>query len=321
MRILEIETFGRGGLTHYAYNLSCALARRGHEVDPRHLRGLRARGPRAAGHLRVLKTIAPLTQRPGGVRPAFAAGLARKVEALVDAFRVALLARRLRPDVIHLHCTNPISLVYLTLLRWLGAPVVSTAHVVTPHERMPLQRAVSGGSTGSSDLVIAHSEFDRTPPARGVRRGSRAGGRHSPRRVRLLRPRWRGPGTRGGATEPRSRAGGRGRPLLRLHPRVQGPGSAARGLARRRRRAARAPASSWPATRSAWTRAAARELEAWATRLGAVHRFEYIPFSDVSRYFRPPTSSSCPTGTSASRGSSSWPCPWGSRWWPPGWEA
>ncbi len=32
MRILQIETFGRGGLIHYAYNLSCALAERGHEV-------------------------------------------------------------------------------------------------------------------------------------------------------------------------------------------------------------------------------------------------------------------------------------------------
>ncbi len=28
------------------------------------------------------------------------------------------------------------------------------------------------------------------------------------------------------------------------------------------------------------------ELEAWATRLGVVHRFDYIPFSDVTRYFR-----------------------------------
>ncbi len=27
------------------------------------------------------------------------------------------------------------------------------------------------------------------------------------------------------------------------------------------------------------------ELEAWAVRLGAVARFEYIPFSDVARYF------------------------------------
>ena len=32
MRILEVETFGRGGLIHYAYNLSCALAERGHDV-------------------------------------------------------------------------------------------------------------------------------------------------------------------------------------------------------------------------------------------------------------------------------------------------
>ena len=32
MRILEIETFGRGGLAHYAFNLSAALAERGHQV-------------------------------------------------------------------------------------------------------------------------------------------------------------------------------------------------------------------------------------------------------------------------------------------------
>ena len=33
LRVLEIETYGRGGLMHYAFNLSDALARRGATVD------------------------------------------------------------------------------------------------------------------------------------------------------------------------------------------------------------------------------------------------------------------------------------------------
>ena len=285
MRILEIETFGRGGLIHYAYNLSCALARRGHEVDLVTSVGYELEGREQPSHLRVLKTIAPLTQRPGGVRPAFAAGLARKVEALVDACRVAVLARRLRPDVVHLHCTNPISLAYLTLLRWLGVPVVSTAHVVTPHERMPLQGAVSGRIHRMSDLVIAHSEFDRNRLLEDFA--------VDPERVAVI------PHGEYGFFDPGGEAPGRAEArrglglgpedevalffgyireykgldlLLEAWPAVADARPAARLLV------AGDPVRLAPLRR--------RELETWATRLGAVHRFEYIPFSDVSRYFR-----------------------------------
>jgi len=285
MRILEIETFGRGGLIHYAYNLSCALARRGHEVVLVTSVGYELEGRELPSKLRVLKTIAPLTQRPGGVRPAFAAGLARKVEALVDACRVAVLARRLRPDVVHLHCTNPISLAYLTLLRWLGVPVVSTAHVVTPHERMPLQGAVSGRIHRMSDLVIAHSEFDRNRLLEDFA--------VDPERVAVI------PHGEYGFFDPGGEAPGRAEArrglglgpedevalffgyireykgldlLLEAWPAVADARPAARLLV------AGDPVRLAPLRR--------RELETWATRLGAVHRFEYIPFSDVSRYFR-----------------------------------
>ena len=33
LRVLEIETYGQGGLAHYVFNLSRALAERGHRVD------------------------------------------------------------------------------------------------------------------------------------------------------------------------------------------------------------------------------------------------------------------------------------------------
>ena len=57
-------------------------------------------------NLRVVKAIARITKRVEGALPAFAASLARKIEAVVDAGAVAVFARRLRPDVIHFHSTN-----------------------------------------------------------------------------------------------------------------------------------------------------------------------------------------------------------------------
>ena len=97
-----------------------------------------------------------------------------KLEALADACGVAVLARRLRPDVVHLHCTNQIALAYLILLRLTGVPVAVTAHVVTAHERTRVQDAVHRRIHRLSPLIIAHSEFDRQAPDRGVRDRSRA---------------------------------------------------------------------------------------------------------------------------------------------------
>ena len=285
LRILEIETFGRGGLIHYAYNLSLALAERGHEVIlvTTAAYELADRWDLPA-NVRLVKTIARGTTRVHESLPGFALSLALKVEAIFDGFVVAALARRLRPDVIHLHCTNQISVLYVSLLRRLGRPVVVTAHIVTPHERIPFQDRIYRRIYGQSHLVVAHSEVDRkrlleefavdtervTVIPHGeysfFERGAKRPGREAARQslgiglqeevalffgyireykgLDLLLEAWPA------VTEERPRA------------RLVVAGDPVRlNLARR------------------------REFESWAMRLGAVHRFGYIPFSDVTRYF------------------------------------
>ena len=88
-------------------------------------------------------------------------GLRRKVRALSDALAVARAVRRVRPDIIHLHCTNPVVLAYLALLRLSRAPLVYTAHVVTPHEPIPLQSLIYGLVYRLAPWIVAHSRFDR----------------------------------------------------------------------------------------------------------------------------------------------------------------
>ena len=65
------------------------------------------------------------------------------------------------PDVVHLHCTNPVALVYLEALRRLRRPLVYTAHVVTPHEPIRWQQRVYTRIHDLPDRVVAHSEVDR----------------------------------------------------------------------------------------------------------------------------------------------------------------
>ena len=162
LRILEIETFGRGGLTHYAYNLSLALAERGHEVTfvtgaAYELEGL----SRLPANACVVKEIGRTSHRLGGALPTLALSVLRKAEALYDSVAVARLARRIDPDVIHLHSTNPSALAFLRVLAALGRPLVATAHVVTPHEPIRFQNAIYERIHGLGDLIVAHSEFDR----------------------------------------------------------------------------------------------------------------------------------------------------------------
>ena len=161
MRILEVETFGRGGLIHYVYNLSCALADRGLDVTLVTAAAYELEGRVLPPRVRLVKAIGRLTHRFRGSLPRRALGWAVKVEAVADAVTVAVLARRARPDVVHLHCTNQIALAYLILLRLTGLPVAVTAHVVTAHERTRVQDAVHRGIHRLSQLIIAHSEFDR----------------------------------------------------------------------------------------------------------------------------------------------------------------
>lgn len=277
MRILEIETFGRGGLIHYAYNLSCALAERGHEVTLVTTAGYELESRSLPAGVRIVKAIARF-------KPARRFSWLRKIEAVADAFAVAALARRLRPDVIHLHCTNPISLVYHTLLQLLRTPLVATAHVVTPHERIPFQDAVYRRVHRLCDLIVTHSEFDRrrlldefaVAPDRAVviphgeygffERGGERPDRETARRSLGLEPKDEVALFFGYIREYKGLD-----LLLEAWETVLDARPGARLVV------AGDPVRLAPARRE--------ELEAWATRLGAVVRFEYIPFSDVARYF------------------------------------
>jgi glycosyltransferase involved in cell wall biosynthesis len=159
--VLEIETFGRGGLIHYVFNLSGALAKRGHRVDLITAVDFELAHHQLQPGVRLHTPIGRLGRPLGRGWPGSVAALGRKLEAVLDARAVARLARRIAPDLIHLHSTNISAMVYLWQLRRLGAPLVATAHQVTPHEPIAFQDALYHWIHGLPDLVIAHSEVDR----------------------------------------------------------------------------------------------------------------------------------------------------------------
>ena len=284
MRILEIETFGRGGLIHYCHNLSCALAGRGHDVTLVTTAAYELDDRDLPPNVRLVKAIARVTHRRRRLLPAGVLAWARRVEAVADAVAVARIARRLRPDVIHLHSTNPIALAYLVLLRRLGVPLVATAHVVTAHERSRVQDAVYRRIHRASPLIIAHSEFDRKRLLEEFA--------VEPERAIVIPHGEYGFFGRDSSLPDRETAR-RSLGLELQHQVVLFFGYI------REYKGLDVLLSSWPAVAQARPQARLLvagdpvrlppdrrgELEAWATRLGAVHRFAYIPFSEVTRYF------------------------------------
>lgn len=284
MRILEIETFGRGGLIHYTYNLSCALAERGHDVTLVTTAAYELDARSLPSNLQVVKSIARFTSRPHKWLTAGSLDRARRLEAVFDAFQTGALARRLRPDIIHFHSTNSSAWLYLRALRRLQNPVVTTAHVVTPHEPIPLQRALYGRIHRSSRLVVAHSEYDRRRLLEEFA--------IDPDRVVVIPHGEYGFFDSDRQAEDREAA----RSNFGFGPRDEvalffGYIREYKGLD--------LLFEAWPEVVDSRPRARllvagdpsrigssrASELEAWATSLGAVHRFEYIPFSEVAHYF------------------------------------
>jgi glycosyltransferase involved in cell wall biosynthesis len=195
-----------------------------------------------------------------------------------------MLARRLRSDVIHLHCTNSAAVVFLACLRWAKQPVVYTAHVVTPHEPVPLEGPIYRQIHKLSDLIVAHSEFDRrrlldefhTQAERVVviphgeygffQQRDAPPDRAAARRTLGIAPDEEVALFFGYIREYKGLD-----LLLEAWPAV----CAARPQARLV--VAGDPVQLSPARRE--------ELRAWSAKVGAVHRFEYIPFEDVSQYF------------------------------------
>jgi glycosyltransferase involved in cell wall biosynthesis len=283
-RILEVETFGRGGLIHYAYNLSCALADRGHEVVLATSAAYELDSQAAPAGLRVVKAIdrggANDATPPSGRRATWSV----RLQALRGAFAVAALARRWRPDVVHLHCTNQIALAYIILFRLTGVPVVTTAHVVTPHERSGLQDAIWRRVHRASRRIVAHSEFDR-------HRLQREAG-IDPARVAVVPHGDYGFFGRDPSVLDRDAA----RQSLGLEP---GQEVALFFGYLREYKGLDLLLDAWPAVAAARPHARLviagdpvrleaprREaLVAAAVSVGAVHRFGYVPFADVPRYF------------------------------------
>lgn len=284
MKILELETFGHGGLAHYVYNLVGALAERDHQVSLM----------TTVGYELAARTLPPgadvqpiLARRTGGAAPptpGLAAGTLRKAEALTDALRAAAAIRRLAPDVIHLHCTNPVAAWYLSLLRCLNRPLVFTAHVVTPHEPMPLQKIVFGRAHRLADQLIAHSDGDR---CRLIRELSVSPGkvtviphgdyaffdelgepvsRHAARRHLGL-----------DEVAPVALFFGYVREYKGLDILLDAWSTVLERCPNARLLIA-GNADRMPSSRR-------RELVEWATRVGALHRFEYVPLGEVRRYF------------------------------------
>lgn len=275
MRILEIETFGRGGLTHYAYNLTCALAEAGNEVIFITAVDYELEDRPLPATARVLRAI-------GRFRPT--TNLGRKLQTIYDAFAVAWQAYRLRPDIIHLHCTNSASFVYHFLLGLLRPPLVATAHVVTPHERIRFQDFIYRRIHQSCDFVIAHSEFDR---ARLITEFD-----VKPQQTTVI-PHGEY-GFFGRETERQDRGEAREKLGLSADHEVAlffGYIREYKGLdilleawpqVAEARPQARLVIAGDPVRLEASRR---EELEALAENVGAIHRFEYIPFDDVALYF------------------------------------
>lgn len=285
LRILEVEAFGRGGLAHYVNNLAGALASCGHRVTLVTAVDYELAGStEPSANLKVEPLTARATGGAGESRTGFLPGWIRKIEAIHDAFAVARLAYRLAPDLIHLHTTNPIALLYLGLFRLLRRPIVYTAHVVTPHEQMRFEKPIYRGIHKLSHLIIAHSEFDRR---RLLEEFS-----VEPERVAVI---------------PHGEYG-----FFERHRQLPGKETARRALGIepqeevalffgyiREYKGLDVLLTAWPAVAAArpgsrlliagdpvqLSPERRRELEAWATSLGAMHRFTYIPFSEVTQFF------------------------------------
>jgi glycosyltransferase involved in cell wall biosynthesis len=285
MRILEVETFGRGGLAHYVDNLARALANRGHEVILMTTVDYELEGRTSPpDNLRIEKIIASLSGKSPASSMLWRSRLTRKAAAIRSAVTVARRARRLQPDLIHLHCTNSVALLYLALLRRSRSPLAYTAHVITPHEPIPFQDAVYGRIHRIGDLVVVHSKVDRS---RLLEEFSL-----QPSRVAVIPHGEYGFFERCGAPLDRETARGE----IGLQP---GDEAALFFGYIRDYKGLDVLLDAWPMVAAARPRARLvvagdpvqlaparrRELEASAERVGALSRFEYIPFDQVARYF------------------------------------
>lgn len=285
MKILEIEPFGRGGILHYAHNLAVALADRGHEATLLTSASFELEGQSSASsHVRVVMTLGRFSRRFVHRTPALLRGLLLKIEAVFDAAAAAVVARRLRPDIVHFHSANTSALLYLLCLQAAGRPIVVTAHVVTPHEPVRFQKTIYRLLHLLGDLTIAHSEFDRKRLIEELRL--------SPEKIAVI------PHGEYGFFEREAPAPSRVEARRRLGLGPDDEVALFFGYIREYK-GLDLLLDAWPQVSQARPRARLvaagdpvrldearrREFESQADRMGAVHHFRYIPFDEVPQYF------------------------------------
>lgn len=286
MTVLEIEVFGRGGLTHYVYNLARELGARGVDtvIATAADYELEREAQRLPSNVRIEKTFSLLANRLRGRLPYRVLRSMKGVEFFGDVIRTVRLARRLRPDVIHVHCTNAIVVWLMAALRPLRIPVVYTAHDVTPHERIPFERATMARIHALADHLVVHSDEDRRRLAAEFGEGGD--------RVSVIPHGDYGFFDRDAVRPGREAA----RAALGLDPDAEvalffGFIREYKGLdllldawgkVADARPGARLVVAGDPARLTA---ARLQELRAQADSLGVLHRFAYIPFDEVAGYF------------------------------------
>jgi glycosyltransferase involved in cell wall biosynthesis len=139
MNVMMVETGGWGGLAHYAWNLCQALAEAGVKVTL------------------LTNRLYELRGLPRGF--AVEAKLDGQAGFLINAWLVARLVQRLKPDVIHVQ--SPLSTRFDTLLwPWVRrkTPLVFTAHNVRRHERDDRHHRHQWAWYRQAEAVVVHTK-------------------------------------------------------------------------------------------------------------------------------------------------------------------
>jgi glycosyltransferase involved in cell wall biosynthesis len=175
MKLAVVETAAYGGLLHYAFQLSDALARRGNDVDLIVPRENELDGQPSAAHVvaALTPTVPPGAQPPAG-RARYLLRRAGVAARLIRAWlRIAVASRRGSYDVVVINCGIQATVVatIVTLMNRLpgGPPIVHICHDSRGFSKSSkklfrgwvlLDRSLRAAYS-SFDLVLVHGERSR----------------------------------------------------------------------------------------------------------------------------------------------------------------
>ena len=183
LRVVLYEPSGLGGICQYTYQLAQGLAARGCDVTvvtsrtyelahlPRRFRLVflfrPSRVKRLVAPLLRLMRRAPPPRAPevgaGGHEAASGLKTLQSLRLRWLYVRLALGLLRRRPDVVHLQSVSRgRDLPLVRLLRWLGFPMLYTAHDLLPHDSDSIrEREALAEVYETVDRIIVHAERNR----------------------------------------------------------------------------------------------------------------------------------------------------------------